>query len=235
MKQPVFADQPQATLVRQQVIDGLRDAIIAMRLLPGARLIERELVEWSGVSRATVREAVRVLAAEGLVEFTPHRGAIVCSPTVREAREIYDIRALLEGSACRQCAENATAAQVRAVRRAFDGFVRRAETGSIAAMLKAKGRLYDAIFDGADNLTIRQVLSQLQARVTSLRALSMSQDGRIERTLVEIRAIVDAIEAGDAAAAELASIEHVRAAGEVAIAALAGRAADHDADLAVTR
>jgi DNA-binding GntR family transcriptional regulator len=226
MRQPVFADQPEVSLVRQQVIVGLRDAILDMRLLPGERLIERELVEWSGVSRATVREALRELAAESLVEIIPRRGAIVSSPSVREAREIYDIRAILEGSACRQCSDNATAAQLKVLRRAFEGFKRSADTGSVPAMLKAKARIYDAIFAGAGNTTIKQLLSQLQARVTSLRALSMSQDGRIESTLAEISAIVEAIEARDSSGAELASIEHVRSAGEVAIEALARRHAE---------
>jgi GntR family transcriptional regulator, trigonelline degradation regulator len=220
MDSPVFLGQPKASLVRQQVTDGIREAIVEMRLLPGDRLIERELVAWSGVSRPTIRESIRELAAENLVEIVPQRGAVVASPTLKQAVEIYQIRAVLEGLAGRQCAENATPAQVRAVRTAFDSFRRaRAGTGG-TSVLALKKRIYDALFDGSGNDTIQEILSRLQARVTVLRSISMSQPGRMRSTVAELRAVVEAIEAHDGDAAERACVAHVRAAGDVAIAAL---------------
>lgn len=221
MGAPFTPDQLQVSLLREQVSDLLRQAIVDMRLAPGQRLIERELVQSLGVSRATVREAIRQLAAEGLVTTIPQRGAVVAVPTLKEAEELYEIRAMLEGLAGRQFVERASEAQLKALRRAHDGIRRVAtSTGETAAMLQAKDRFYDALFAGAANETIREVLGGLQARITVLRAASMSQPGRVRSTMEEIGRIVEAIEARDAAAAEQACADHVRSAGRVVFEAL---------------
>jgi DNA-binding GntR family transcriptional regulator len=226
MNSQVFVGQPKASLIRQQVTDGIREAILEMRLLPGDRLIERELVEWSGVSRATIRESIRELAAENLVQIIPQRGAVVASPSLKEAIEIYEIRANLEGLAGRQCAENATTVQVKALRKAFEAFRRAAASNGKASMLQLKTRIYETLFEGSGNTTIQEILLRLQARVTVLRSITMNQPGRLVSTVEELRVVVEAIEAGDGPAAELACIAHVRAAGDIAIEALKAQLAD---------
>src|SRR5512146_1240513 len=96
-----------AAPLREQVSDLLRREIVSMRLQPGQRLVERELIERIGVSRTTVREALRELAAEGLVTTIPQKGAIVAIPSPKEAAEVYEVRALLEGLAASEFATNA--------------------------------------------------------------------------------------------------------------------------------
>jgi DNA-binding GntR family transcriptional regulator len=228
----VFVDQPKASLIRQQVTDGIREAILEMRLLPGDRLIERELVEWSGVSRATIRESIRELAAENLVRIVPQRGAVVASPSLKEAIEIYEIRANLEGLAGRHCAENATAVQIKALRRAFEAFRRAAESGGSGktSMLQLKTKIYDALFEGSGNTTIQDILKRLQARVTVLRSITMNQPGRLGSTVEELREVVEAIEARDGLAAEAACIAHVKAAGKIAVEALRASLAETDGE-----
>jgi DNA-binding GntR family transcriptional regulator len=218
---PVFGGPPKATLIRQQVTDAIRDAIVQMRLMPGDRLVERELMEWSGVSRATVRESIRQLEADRLVKTSPQRGAEVCAPTPQEAAELYEIRAVLEGLAGRQCAEKATAAQVKTLRKAFET-MRKAADGNYrgTTMVQAKAQFYEALFAGAANGTIKDILTGLQARVTVLRSISMAQPGRLGDTVEEVRQIVEAVEAHDADAAARACEAHVRAAGAVALGAL---------------
>ena len=218
---PVFDVPPKANLIRQQVTDAIRDAIIQMRLMPGDRLVERELVEWSGVSRATVREAIRQLEADHLVKTSPQRGAEVCAPTPQEAGELYEIRAVLEGLAGRQCADNATPAQVKTLRRAFETLRKSAEGNQRSTtMVQAKAQFYEALFAGAANETIKEILFGLQARITVLRSISMAQPGRLQSTVSEVRAIVEAIEAHDPEAAAKACEAHVRAAGAVVLEAL---------------
>src|SRR6478735_9922967 len=97
-----------AAPLREQVLDVLRQAILDFRLKPGQRLIERELIEQTGVSRTTIREVLRQLAAEGLVTTIPQKGTVVASPSVERAAELYEVRAVLEGMAARQFAERAT-------------------------------------------------------------------------------------------------------------------------------
>ncbi|HEX8713996.1 MAG TPA: GntR family transcriptional regulator [Solirubrobacteraceae bacterium] len=199
------------------MLELLRDEIIDMRLQPGQRLVERELIERIGVSRTTIREVMRQLVAEGLVTTIPQKGAIVAMPSREQALEVYEVRALLEGLVARECAENASAAQLQELRDAFSEFEASHESGDARLMLQAKSRFYDGMFDGAGNETVRSILESLQARVSVLRATTMTRPGRAPESVREIRAIVGAIEARDADAAASACSFHVRQAARTLI------------------
>jgi DNA-binding GntR family transcriptional regulator len=196
--------------LRERVLEALQEEILELRLKPGQRLVERELVERIGVSRTTIREVLRQLAAEGLVTTIPQKGAIVAIPSLAEAAELYEIRALLEGLLARQFAERASAERVRELRAAFEAIEReyRREADS-RELLRAKAGFYAVLFAGAANASARAILEGFQARVAVLRAASLASPGRAERSLAEIGAILAAIEAGDAAAAAAASSHHV--------------------------
>lgn len=198
-----------------------------MRLRPGQRLVERELIERIGVSRTTIREVMRQLVAEGLVTTIPQKGAIVAMPSREQALEVYEVRALLEGLAARECAEHATAEQLAEIRDAFSEFERSQEAGDARRMLAAKARFYEGMFDGAGNETVRGILESLQARVSVLRATTMTRPGRAPESVREIRAIVEAIEARDADAAATACSHHVRQAAQTLISSQAPEA-DND-------
>lgn len=217
---PMTPKQLRASLLVEQVSDLLREAIVSMQLRPGQRLVERELVEWAGVARTTIREALRQLAAEGLVTMIPQRGAFVAVPSAREAEEIYQIRAALEGMSGQQFVERASPAQRTALREAYEAM--RAELDSpTPQLLKAKNCFYEVLFDGAQNETVKNVLTGLHARVSVLRATSMGQPGRPRSAVEEILAIVEAVEADDAAAAAQACEAHVLSACRIALDALA--------------
>jgi DNA-binding GntR family transcriptional regulator len=212
-----------AAPVREQVLDQLRQAIVDRRLKPEQRLVERELIEQTGVSRTTIREVLRQLAAEGLVTTIPHKGTVVASPSVERAAELYEVRAVLEGMAARQFAERATDVHVRGLRRAFERIAKRAGAGlaNSQAMLEAKKEFYDALFEGAANATIQSIVESLQARVTVLRAASLSQPGRAAQTVQEVRAIVEALEARDGERAAAACVHHVNEAARTVFEAMA--------------
>jgi DNA-binding GntR family transcriptional regulator len=206
---------------REQAADVIRKAIVEMRLKPGARLVERDLVEWTGVSRATVREAIRELASEHLVRTTPQKGAVVAALTWREATEVYEVRAALEALAARLFTERASPAQRVALRRSFDRIqkVLGSDSGTWA-MLEAKSAFYAALFAGARNEAMVSMISLLQTRITALRATTMGQPGRAAEAVEEIRAITEAIEARDGEAAAAAAARHVHHASRYALAAL---------------
>lgn len=200
-----------AAPLREQVMSLLQREIVELRLLPGQRLVERELVERIGVSRTTIREALRQLAAQGLVTTIPQKGVIVATPSPKEAAEVYEVRALLEGLLARQFAENATDEQVVRLREAFAAMEERYRTTEHAReMLRAKSSLYELLYEGADNATVRSILEPFQARIAVMRATTMVAPGRADESLEEMRAIVEAIERRDAAEAERASVHHVR-------------------------
>ncbi|MEV6634771.1 GntR family transcriptional regulator [Actinoplanes sp. NPDC051470] len=206
-------------LIRSQVLENLRQAILDRRLAPGQRLIERELVELTGVSRTSVREALRELAAEGLVTAIPNKGTIVTSVSAEEARQLYQVRSALEALAGRLFVEHASVAQRKALVRALD------KVDKLAAkdqpILAAKDAFYEVLFEGGGNVALRQVVGSLHARVSVLRSLSLSVPGRLEHSVKELHAIVDAVLANDAEAAGAACARHVEEAGRAGLIALA--------------
>ncbi len=109
-----------AAPLRRQVLDELRQSIIAGRLAPGSRLVERELTAMMGVSRTVVREALRQLESEGLISIIPNKGPIVRELTLAEAKDLYSIRAVLEGLAARRFVENASDNQLEKLQQALD-------------------------------------------------------------------------------------------------------------------
>ncbi|BCB75727.1 GntR family transcriptional regulator [Phytohabitans flavus] len=205
-------------LIRSQVVENLRQAILDRRLAPGQRLIERELVELTGVSRTSVREALRELAAEGLVTAIPNRGTIVTSVSAEEARQLYQVRSVLEALAGRLFVEQASPAQRKALVRAIERIERLTAKGS--PVLAAKDAFYDVLFEGGGNDALRSVVGSLHARVSVLRSLSLSVSGRVEHSTKELRAIVDAVLANDADAAAAACARHVEEAGRAGLIAL---------------
>ncbi|OZM81637.1 GntR family transcriptional regulator [Pseudonocardia sp. MH-G8] len=211
-----------AAPLRTQVLDVLREAILTMRFAPGQRLIERELIDLTGVSRTTIREVLRELAAEGLVRTIPQKGAVVVALSVEEAEELYEIREVLEGHLARRFVSHATDGHLVALRRAFTRLENVVESGGgTLEVLRAKDALYDVLLEGAGNSALRTSLSQLHARVSLLRASSLSSDaGRPAQSVQELRGLVEAVEAREAGRAAAAMTAHVRAAAQLGIAAM---------------
>jgi DNA-binding GntR family transcriptional regulator len=211
----------QASILRNQVEEKLRAAILIGRFQPGQRLVERELCDLIGVSRSSIREALRQLVAEGLVTAVPHRGPVVSTITVAEAEQLYAVRALLEVFAARTFAERRPPDAMAKLMRAVDQLEDAASGGQQDALLASKSAFYEALLEGCGNAFVKQILTNLQNRITLLRGTSMRQPGRVSKSLVEIRAIADAIVAGEPERAERACANHIWAAAEVAVAVLA--------------
>jgi DNA-binding GntR family transcriptional regulator len=217
-----------ATL-RLLVEDKLRAAIGAGRFKPGQRLVERELCELIGVGRTSIREALRQLEAEGLVTVIAHRGPVVSTITAKEAKELYAVRALLEGYAGRQFAALRPAEEIGRLEQTFERFVHAAESGGSGELIEAKTAFYATLMRGCGNAVVTQMLTTLHNRITLLRLTSMTQPGRLTESVAEIRKICEAIRAGDCDRAEEACVAHIERAAEVAVGVLErseGRHAD---------
>ncbi|MCU1480997.1 MAG: GntR family transcriptional regulator [Subtercola sp.] len=224
MSEPIHQMQVQRHApIREQVASILRDAIIDMRLQPGQLLIERELCEMTAASRPSVREALRQLEAEGLVESQKGRGTFVSIADPVLAGHVYQVRAELEGFAAELFAVGASDELRDQLRTAFaDIELAVAVDGDNRAnsVLKAKNVLYEVLFLGAGNPILDQMLHTLQRRVNQLRALTLAQPGRPEQSVKEIRVIVEAIEKRDGAAARAAATSHVANAAATVLSAL---------------
>jgi DNA-binding GntR family transcriptional regulator len=196
--------------IRDQVASIIRDAIVEMRLKPGQLLIERELCEMTAASRPSVREALRRLEAEGLVESINGRGTIVATATRELAENVYEARAELEGLAASLFAMRATEEQRVELRAAYSAIDLAVSSGeSTTSALAAKNVFYEVIFRGSGNPILVQMIGILQRRVSMLRVTSLRQPGRKAESVNEIRDILTAVEARDSVAARTAASRHV--------------------------
>jgi DNA-binding GntR family transcriptional regulator len=208
----------QSATLRGLVEEKLRLAISAGKFRPGQRLIERELCETLGVGRTSVREALRQLEAEGLITVVPHRGPTVSTMSVEEAKQLYAMRALLEGYAGKQCAALGDEDFKTKLDHAVEEFARIAEGEDRSALVAAKEAFYGLLLSGSGNSFVGQALTGLHNRINMLRFTTMMQPGRIHHSIAEIREIAAAIRASDGNRAEKACRTHIEKAAEAALA-----------------
>jgi GntR family transcriptional regulator, trigonelline degradation regulator len=212
--------QRAAAPLRRDVVDALRTAIIEGRLAPGARLTERELIEMTGVSRTVIREALRQLESEGVIETIPNKGPIVRKLTLDEAKDLYLIRSVLEGLAARMFVANAKRGDIVELKRALDETAVAYRDGDPEIVLEAKNRFYDILFRGAGSETLSSMIGTLHARIWRWRALGLGHPrrsrGRSKEAVKGLRDLLKAIERQDAdGAEEIARLEVANAAKEV--------------------
>lgn len=214
----------QVAPLRHLVQESIRNEIASGRLTPGQRLVEQQLCTAMDVSRTVLREALRQLEAEGLVQMIPHRGATVASIDLDEARQIYEVRGGLEALAVAGFVVHAVDADLRNLRdvlRELEEAERGEPTGH--ELLALKKRFYDVLLDGCGNDVIRQLIGQLNNRISFLRSISLSRTGRLSGTVKEIRAIVEALQRRDSEAAASATRTHVENASRNALETLRAR------------
>ena len=209
-----------AAPVRRQVAKVLREAITSGRFGPGQRLVEKELCELLGVSRPSVREALRELESEGLIEIIPNRGPLVKRLTAADAASVYQVRAALEAMAARLFVECASDEQVADLESSVETLAAAYATQDVAQILAAKQVFYDVLITGTGNNVLRSLLRSLNDRITMLRRVTLSSPTRAAESIREIRDIMAAIRRRDADGAFAASLHHIQEAAKVALAGL---------------
>lgn len=211
------------TTTRERTIAALRKAILDQHFKPGDRLVERELCDLTGVSRTSLREALRHLEAEGLVQNIPHKGTVVATVTVEDARQIYQLRGAVEGLVGRLFAERATAKEVAELAAAAKRYEGAIKTRDVDTVLEALTTFYDIMFDGCGNDLAASMIRSLRARMQYLRtATTLSYTGEDQRRSAEnFRRIVSAVRARDPDAAAAACVAQVEHAGALALEVLA--------------
>lgn len=209
-----------AAPLRSDVVDALRKAIIDGRLAPGSRLIERELIDMTGVSRTVIREALRQLESESIVETIPNKGPIVRALTKAEAVDLYAIRAVLEGLAARMFVEQGTDADLAALKEALERTIAAYDENDPEHILKVKNDFYAILFTGAGSAILSSMIDGLYARIWRWRALGLGHPkrtpGRSKESIGGMRSLYDALVARDAERAEkVARLEVANAGAEI--------------------
>lgn len=206
----------EARPTRERVLEKLREAILSGRFQPGQRLIERELVEQLGVSRTPIREALRKLELEGLVTTVPYKGPIVTLPTVDDARQLYEVRAALEGQATALLAARARPEDLERLESYVEAAEEAVRAGDVRAVLAANNAFHDELAARCGNTLLKSLIDNLRHRIILLRVESLSLPGRPPRSVAEHREIVGRIRARDPEGARGAMEAHILRAWEAA-------------------
>ncbi|MGY6268856.1 GntR family transcriptional regulator [Achromobacter denitrificans] len=209
MPTPTGAIFEKPATLRTRVEEFLRASIMDGRIKGGERLRELELCEQLGISRSTLREALRTLEAERLISIEPHRGPTVVRITEKAARDLYALRALLEGYAAHEFARLARDADIERLRKAVDALHRQAKGSNKSALLAAKRDFYDVLLDGCDNDLVKDMLPGLLSRINLLRATSFARPDRLPESLAEIDHLFERIRARDPQGAQEAARSHI--------------------------
>ena len=219
LEQPPPAPQtapPHGATVKY-VYDHLREDILQRRLGPGSRLIENDLTQRFDVSRGPIREALRRLAAEGLIEHVPNRGGMVRRLSRTEMREFFEIRIELETLAVRLAAQNddpvARAAFCNAVDPIFDDAPR-----DFSHYLSENAAFHEAILTLAGSKALHELVDRLQLTLLMGQVRARVGDDVINTSVSEHRKIVDAIMKRDAESAGAALRAHLERAAALALA-----------------
>jgi DNA-binding GntR family transcriptional regulator len=195
------------------VLEALRQAIITGEYAPNERLREEDIAARFDVSRNPIREALHILSLEGFVRVEPRRGARVATIDARRARELFELRAPLEGLVARLAAERRTDEQVRDLRRIVGRGVDAATAGQLDELPRLNTEFHGLLATAADNELLAGTLGRLSDVIRWVYAAHIRN--RSTTSWSEHEAIVDAVEARDPDLAHRRGIDHIAAAAAV--------------------
>lgn len=212
--------------LQQRVAAKLREMLIEGVLAPGVKLNERVLCERLGVSRTPLREAIRLVAAEGLVTLDPNRGAFAASPSVEEIAGTFEVIAALEGLAGEQAAARITDTELSELRALQFEMQAAFERRDLAGYYRLNARIHETINAAARNSVLAATWHQLNARLHALRYRSNQDEGKWARAVAEHAEMLRVLEARDGAALRVLMSTHVLRKRDVVLAQLATAAQD---------
>jgi DNA-binding GntR family transcriptional regulator len=192
-----------------EVREAIRAAILSGQFVPRQRLIEADLCEQFGKSRSSVRVALRDLSIEGLVEFTPNKGARVREVSIEEAIEITEVRKLLEGYLARRAADRVTSSEISSLQAIIEDMHLAVKQSELLRYSDLNAQLHKAIREIGAHKTTGRLLDQIRQQTVRHQFTLSLVPGRPSVSLPQHEAIVAAIASRDPEAAERAMHEHL--------------------------
>ncbi len=197
------------TALYQEVAERLRQRIFAHELTPGTWIDEQKLAEQYGISRTPLREALKVLASEGMVDLKPRRGCYVTEISRQDLDDLFPLIALLEGRCAADAVKRAKPAEINELKVIHERLEAAARDGRMDAFFEANQEFHRRIQELANNRWLLSVIQDLRKVLKLSRMHSLSLEGRLQQSLDEHRGILAAIEAGDAVKAEKLMHDHL--------------------------
>ena len=199
------------TPLRDEVLNTLRHALITGSFAAGERIREVELAARLGVSRGTLREALRHLEQEGLVVTSPHRGTFVVNPTTDEIKDLYGLRIALEGYAAEQAAQLVTPEDLDALQSVVDDFNALASTGraALAPRLGLDLQFHEMICEAGGNARLLRTWTELCAPLRLLLSAFEEPFMNSGEVVDQHQHAIDALRRGDGAAARTILVDHL--------------------------
>ena len=217
--------------LREKTTQALREAILQLHFKPGQRLVERQLCAETGVSRTCIRESLRQLEAEGLVDRAQNKRMFVATISPAEARQIYEVRAALEPECARLFVARASDREIEELARALARIEKAIGRMPVSDYVEALDAFYDVLLRGARNEVARSMLRTLRARMNYLRARTaqVAEIGRKLETLNLLRGIHEAAARRDAEAMAQRCRDFVRRSADYAAAVIGDATAERAA------
>lgn len=199
------------TSLHDEVATRLRAMVFERQLAPGEWIDEKALASGWQISRTPLREALKVLAAEGLVELVPQRGCRVVELSDDDADQLFPVMALLEGRCAFEATRNATPADRATLRRLHDELERHATAQDRDGYYRANHEFHTLVQQLAHNRWLDRSTGDLRQFLRLMRGRQLKLPGRIDASINEHRVLIDAMLTGDAARAERTMHDHLMA------------------------
>lgn len=196
--------------LQSEVVSRLREEIVEGVWEPGTRLQERVLCERYGVSRSPLREACRVIAAEGLLELQPNRGAVVTRPTLTDAVEYMEIVVALQTLAIRRACEHATVEQLERIEKLHTKMREASERNDMGSFFELNNEIHEAIVNASGNAALVSMHEHADRHITRLQNLSGAQEADPFLSMDEHEAFIGALLRRDGATAAAALASHLQ-------------------------
>ncbi|WP_227938340.1 GntR family transcriptional regulator [Alkalihalobacillus deserti] len=199
--------------ITSQVTNAIRQSIVTGEYEPGKKLSEAALSEHFGVSRTPVREALKQLEREGLVEIIPRVGTCVFKPTDKELKELFTVKEVMEGLAAGLLAERGSFKEILDMEQAVAKMEQAVKVSDNSLFVEANSEFHKAILEGSDNSKLSYLFNILLNQIPYNRYvyLSIEVPNRLEQSLLEHKEVLDLVKKGDSKGAEEAMRNHVKA------------------------
>ena len=206
--------------LREVIFNTIREAIIVGELKPGERLMEVQLAEKMGVSRTPVREAIRKLELEGLVDMLPRKGAHVADLSVKDIMDVLEVRSTLDGLASSLSASRITDEEIKELKHLHTQFENYIEKGNTQGIIRKDAEFHDIIYRSSRNDKLIQISSNLREQIQRFRVIYIKDYSSSKELVKEHAEIIDSIIRKDSTAAMKCAQQHIKNQEETIIKAI---------------